>query len=275
MTLLHIIVLLFTGIVAGFGTGLLGVGGGFIMVPAQFWILKSIGVDPTVAIRIALGTNLLVVLPTALKGALSHHKRGAVVWRAGIALGITAVVGAYLGAIIATHLPGHVMTLIFGSFIILVAVRMVTAAPPAIHSQEAVTRLSAFIFWGFVFGLLSGTIGVAGGGIYVPVMLLVLKFSMHQAIATSMVTMVFSSAGGSFSFLVNGLGVEGLPPYSTGYLNWLQWGLLALCSIPMASVGARVAHRLKGKTIQNIFACVLILLGIKITGILEWLNLFN
>jgi len=63
-------------------------------------------------------------------------------------------------------------------------------------------------------------------------MIFVLKFTIHQAVATSMVTMILSAAGGSFSFLVNGLGVEGLPPYSTGYLNWLQWVLLSACSIP-------------------------------------------
>lgn len=272
MTALHIMVLLLTGIGAGFGTGLMGVGGGFFMVPAQFWILKSIGIDPTIAIRIALGTNLLVVLPTAFRGALAHHKRGAVIWKAGIALGLTATIGAYIGGIIATHLPGRFMTLIFGSFVILVALRMLTASPP-VHSQGEVGRMPVFIFWGFILGLLSGTIGVAGGGIYVPVMVILLKFTMHQAVATSMVTMVFSAAGGSFSYLINGLGVEGLPPYSTGYLNWLQWVLLSTCSIPMASVGARVAHRLKGKTIQYIFASMLLFIGLKITGALEWLNL--
>ena len=57
----HIIYLLLTGIGVGFASGLLGVGGCFIMVPIQFWVLKSIGVEPTIAIRIAFGTNLLVV----------------------------------------------------------------------------------------------------------------------------------------------------------------------------------------------------------------------
>jgi len=115
--------------------------------------------------------------------------------------------------------------------------------------------------------------GIAGGGIYVPVMVFVLKFTMHQAVATSMVTMAFSAAGGSLSFLINGLGVDGLPPYSTGYLNWLQWVLLSVCSIPMARVGAAAAHRLKGKTIKYIFVIILFYFGLKMTGFMEWLNL--
>jgi len=270
MTEVHIIVLIVAGVGAGFATGLLGVGGGFFMVPVQFWVLKSIGIDPTIAIRIALGTNLLVVLPTALRGALVNHRRGAVVWNAGIALGSSAVIGAFLGAIISSNLPGPIMTLMFGSLMIIVALAMVTTPPPITRTHSAVYRLPVFIFWGLIFGLVSGTLGVAGGAIYLPVMVFVLKFTVHQAVATSMVTMVFSAAGGAFSFLVNGLDVEGLPPYSTGYLNWLQWGLLSAGSIPMASVGVRVAHRLKGKTIQYIFACVLIFIGLKMTSFFEW-----
>jgi len=255
----------------GFASGLLGVGGGFVMVPAQFWMLKSMGVDPDIAIRVALGTNLLVVLPTALNGALTHHKRGAVLWRAGITLGMTAVIGAYLGAIVATRLPVRIMTVLFGSFIVLVAVRMTTASVIEAAPENS-PRLCLLIIWGFIFGILSGTLGVAGGGIYVPVMVFILKFTMHQAVATSMVTMVFSAGGGALSFLIHGLDVQGLPPYSTGYLNWLQFGLLSGCSIPMASVGARFAHRLSGNTIKYIFVTVLIYLGLKMIGVFEWLH---
>jgi uncharacterized membrane protein YfcA len=257
---------------AGFASGLLGVGGGFVMVPVQFWMLKSMGIEPDIAIRVALGTNLLVVLFNALNGALAHHKRGAVVWRAGITLGIASVFGAYLGAIVATHLPVKIMTLLFGAFIVLVAIRMLTAKPVE-EVQAHDHKRSLLIVWGFIFGIFSGTLGVAGGGIYVPVMVFVLKFTMHQAVATSMVTMVFSAAGGSLSFMINGLGMEGLPPYSTGYVNWLQWVLLSGCGIPMAHLGARFAHRLKGNTIKYIFVTVLIYLGLKMTGVFEWLHL--
>jgi len=72
----QIIALLITGLGVGFVSGMLGVGGCFIMVPVQYWALTSIGVDPTIAIRIAFGTNLLVVLPTAFSGAMTHHKEG-------------------------------------------------------------------------------------------------------------------------------------------------------------------------------------------------------
>jgi uncharacterized membrane protein YfcA len=70
--LIYILVLLITGIVVGFACGLLGVGGGFIMVPVQIWTLNSMGIDPTIATRIALGTSLAVILPPhLLAGAMA------------------------------------------------------------------------------------------------------------------------------------------------------------------------------------------------------------
>lgn len=66
MATIYIFYLLLTGIGVGLVSGMLGVGGCFIMVPIQFFILKAIGIDPTIAIRVAFGANLLVVLPTAL-----------------------------------------------------------------------------------------------------------------------------------------------------------------------------------------------------------------
>ena len=75
---IQIIALLITGVGVGFASGLLGVGGCFIMVPVQFWALISIGVDPTIAIRIAFGTNLAVVFPTAISGAIGHNRKKAV-----------------------------------------------------------------------------------------------------------------------------------------------------------------------------------------------------
>jgi uncharacterized protein len=268
----QIIALLVTGLGVGFASGLLGVGGCFIMVPVQFWALTSIGVDPTIAIRIAFGTNLLVVLPTAFSGALTHHRKGAVLWKAGVTFGIAGAIGAFFGAFIASHLPGKVLTVAFGIAVILGALRMLTAKPPQI-TEEPSDSIVAFILWGIPLGIVSGIIGIGGGVLMIPIMVFFLKFKMHQAVGTSTALMIFTAIGGSISFLVNGLGVQGLPPYSTGYINWLQWILLAGCSIPMAIVGARAAHLLPAKQLKYLFIVVMFYMGLKMVGVFEWLHL--
>ena len=268
----QIIALLITGLGVGFASGFLGVGGCFIMIPVQFWALKSIGVDPTIAIRIAFGTNLLVVLPTAFTGAMTHHKKGAVLWKTGLVLGITGAIGAFFGAFIAAHLPGKVLTVAFGMAVALGALRMLTAKPPKITEKPS-ESIAAFILWGIPLGIVSGIIGIGGGVLMIPIMVFFLKFKMHQAVGTSTALMIFTAIGGAISFLINGLGVQGLPPYSTGYLNWLQWICLAGCSIPMAIVGAKAAHRLPAKHLKYIFIAVMFYMGLKMIGVFAWLHL--
>ncbi len=269
---LQIAALLATGLGVGFASGLLGVGGCFIMVPVQYWALTSIGVDPTIAIRIAFGTNLLVVLPTALSGSMTHHRKGAVLWRSGVVLGITGALGAFVGGTIAAHLPARVLTMAFGLAVILGGIRMLTAKPPRID-QEPAQGMVRLVLWGFPLGIVSGIIGIGGGVLMVPIMVFFLHFKMHQAVGTSTALMIFTAAGGALSFLLNGLGVQGLPPYSTGYLNWLQWILLAGCSIPLAVLGAKAAHRLPAKQLKYLFILVMFYMGLKMIGVFAWLHL--
>ena len=66
----------------------------------------------------------------------------------------------------------------------------------------------------------------------IPVMVYFLKFKMHQAVGTATALMIFTALGGALSYAFNGLGVAGLPPYSTGYLNWYQWAILARVASP-------------------------------------------
>lgn len=268
----QILALLITGIAVGFASGLLGVGGCFIMVPVQFWALKSMGVDPTIAIRIAFGTNLLVVLPTAFSGAMAHHKKGAVHWKAGFTFGIAGAVGAFGGAFIASQLSGQVLTTAFGIAVILGGLRMLTAKPPQI-TDEPSQSLTAFILWGIPLGIVSGIIGIGGGVLMIPIMVYFLKFKMHQAVGTSTALMIFTAFGGALSYAVNGLGVQGLPPYSTGYLNWYQWAILAGVSIPWAVVGANTAHLLPAKQLKVLFIAVMFYMGLKMCGVFTWLHL--
>lgn len=269
---IQIIVLLITGAGVGFASGLLGVGGCFIMVPVQFWALTSIGVDSTIAIRIAFGTNLAVVLPTALSGAIGHSRKKAVQWKAGIVLGLSGLAGAFLGGFFAAHISGNILKIGFGSAILAGAIRMLTAKPPKVD-KEPIDNVANFILWGFPLGILSGIIGIGGGVLMIPVMVLALGFNMHKAVGTSTALMIFTSIGGILSYIINGLKVSPLPPYSLGYVNFLQWALLAGLSIPMALVGVKAAHKLPAKQLKYLFIIVMIYMGLKMIGVFSWLNL--
>ena len=115
---------------------------------------------------------------------------------------------------------------------------------------------------------------LGGGVLMIPIMVFFLKFKMHQAVGTSTALMIFTAIGGSISYLMNEWGITGLPPYSTGYLNWYQWILLASGSaIPWAVIGANTAHLLPGKQLKYIFIVVMFYMGLKMIGVFTWLHL--
>lgn len=102
----YLIILLATGVGAGFASGLLGIGGGFVMVPVMYWVIVAMGVPEATAIMTAFGTSLLVVLPTAISGAWRHSRRKAVCWRAALIVGPCGLAGGLVGSTLAAHVPG-------------------------------------------------------------------------------------------------------------------------------------------------------------------------
>jgi uncharacterized membrane protein YfcA len=271
LTPAHIIILLVTGIGVGFASGLLGLGGAFIMTPVQYIIFTDMGLSADMAVRLAFGTNLLVALPTAISGAWRHHRKGVVWWRAAFVMGSCSLIFALVGATLAAHLPGLALKTIYGVIVLLSGIRMLTARQPKVE-PEPVDNPWIWIGWAILVGVLAGIFGFGGAVLMVPVMVLALKFKMHNAVATSLAVMIFTATGGVIGYIVNGLGVTGLPPHSIGYVNLTSWFLLAVTSAGMAQVGAVAAHRLPGRQIEYIFVAVMFYMGLKMIGVFEWLG---
>lgn len=268
--------LVITGVAAGLASGILGVGGCFIMVPVQLWALTSSGVEPTLAIRISFGTALAVALPTAVNAALGHHRRGAVVLRAALLLGIAGFVGAFVGGAVAAKAPGELLRIGFGLVVIAAALRMATApdikAAEGAKGGKAPRSNSFYLLLGLPLGFVSGLVGIGGGLIMVPILSMALGFGIHRAVGTSSAAIILTSSGGVLSYVYNGLAVPGLPPYSLGYVNLLQAALLAGASIPMARVGVRAAHRLPADRLRAAFTLVMVYIGLEMTGAFELLR---
>ena len=265
--LIYIIILLITGTFVGFASGLLGVGGGFIMVPVQFFLLTAIGVDPTIAIRIAFGTSLAVILPTALSGTLGHMRRGAVLRRPAMFMGIAGVIGAFIGGITASNVPGDILRFLFGFLVLAAALWMVVARYPETREEPKKGALS-YIFWGFAAGFAAGLLGIGGGILMVPILIILMGFGAHKAVGTSSAVIIFTSIGGIVAYILSGVNATGLPPYSIGYINLLQLVLLAGASIPMAQMGVKVSHKLPEKQLKYIYMVVMFYIGLKMIGIL-------
>ena len=119
----YFIGLILIGICAGFASGLLGVGGGFLIVPMQYFLLKYIGVEPDLAILISLGTSLAIIVPTSMSGAYRHTRSMDNILKPGIRLGIFGIIGGAIGGFVASGLPSRVLEIIFGCLLLFVAVK--------------------------------------------------------------------------------------------------------------------------------------------------------
>jgi len=271
VTTAHILILLATGIGAGFAGGLLGLGGAFIMTPVQYLVFTNMGLPTDLAIKLAFGTSLLVVLPLAASGAWRHRLKGAVRWRAALIMGGSGLFFAFGGATLAAHLPGAGLKVAFGAIILLSAIRMLTAPPPDVKKAPRENPWP-LVAWAIPIGFVCGIFGIGGGILAIPVLVLALRFRMHNAVGTSLAIMLFTAAGGAIGYLVNGLGVAGLPDYSIGYINLQSWGLLAVTSVGTAQLGAIVAHKLPARQLRYIFIAVMLYMGLKMLGLFDWLG---
>ena len=265
MTIAHILILLVTGTGAGFASGLLGVGGSFIMTPVQYLVFADMGIPADIAIKLAFGTSLMVILPTAASGTWRHHREGVVWWKAAVIMGGCGLACAFGGATLASYLPGASLKLVFGAVVMAAGVGMLVRRPVE-SGEQPKTNPWLWVAWAAPIGLISGLVGLGGGVLAVPVMVLALRFRMHNAIATSLAFVMFTSIGGIIGYIVNGQGVPGLPAHSLGYVHLEAWGLLAATSIGMAQLGVKMAHRLPADRLRYVFIGVMFYLGLRMFG---------
>ncbi len=129
------------GLISGITSGLFGVGGGVVMVPAMILLL---GVD----MKKAVGTSLAVIIPTAIVTTFKHYKQGNVEWGLSLSLAPAAIIGGYLGAWLTLHLKSSDLKRAFGLFLAAVGVYIFFSdkilpkkpAPPAALSPATPTN---------------------------------------------------------------------------------------------------------------------------------------
>lgn len=274
LTVTSILILLGAGAGTGFMSGLLGIGGGAVMVPVSYWLILTMNVRPDIAFKTALGTSLLVILPTVISGSWRHNKEKAVRWKIALVLGSCALAGGLVGATLATHLPEKILRLGFGALVLAIALWMGLGMMPKLRREDEEPRenMALVAACGFPIGIISGLTGIGGGVLIVTVLALGLNFSMHTAVGTSVASIILGSLGGIVGYIVNGLGVPELLPYSIGYVNLPIWLCLVATSIPMAQLGARAAHALPAKPLKYIFIAFLIYAGLEMIGVFHWIQ---
>jgi uncharacterized protein len=180
------------GLAAGFLSGLFGVGGGILIVPA---LVLTARFDQ----RLAAGTSLAAIVPTSLVGVVSYAVTGNVDWIVALILAAGAVIGAQIGTHLLATLPKRAVQWGFIVFLVVVIVSLFLIVP----SRDAAVDLNpltiaGLVLMGLIVGTLSGLLGIGGGVVIVPVLILLFGSSDLVAKGTSLLVMVPTAISGTF-----------------------------------------------------------------------------
>ena len=247
------------GLSTGFLAGLLGIGGGMLMVPFITFIMGTRGVGTDLAVKMAIATSMATIMFTSISSVRAHHQRGAVRWDIVRRLAPGIVLGSMIGSLgVFAVLKGSSLSLLFAAFVAFSATQMFLDKKPAPTRQMPGTAGQ----WtaGGIIGFMSGLVGAGGGFISVPFMTWC-NISIHNAVATSAALGFPIAVANVVGYVISGTSVVNPPAGSLGYIWLPALGVIALCSVLTAPLGAKAAHTLPVKKLKRVFASVLYLLG--------------
>lgn len=183
------------GLTAGLLSGLFGVGGGTVIVPL---LVVLMGFDQ----RRAAGTSLAAIVPTASVGVISYALSGSVEWIAALILAAGAVVGAQIGSRLMPRISQRALRWGFVVFLLVVLVSLFVVIPSR-SAEFELTWLSGagLVLTGMLTGVIAGLIGVGGGVIIVPALMMIFGTSDLVAKGTSLLMMIPTAVSGTIGNL--------------------------------------------------------------------------
>lgn len=232
------------GLIAGAFGGLVGLGGGVVMIPLM---VRFFGFNQ----HQAHGTSLAALVFTGLTGAATYSLKGNVDFLAAALLAVTAILTARFGALYAHSLPEWKLKRSFGIFVICVSALLLLKPfyAQVSHPAEGWVRVVILLLSGVFSGFFAGLMGVGGGSLMVPAMVLFLGFSQHLGQGSSLMAMAPAGAVGAYTHWRLGNVVPAAVP---GLIGGIIVGTFG---------GGTLAQWLSEAALRVIFAVVLIWQG--------------
>ena len=234
----------------GLVLGLLGSGGSILTVP----VLVYLAGQPD---KVAIAESLAIVGAIAAVGASSYARRGLVAWRSVVGFGLPGVVGTYFGAVLAASVPGPVQLALFGA-VMLAAAGAMLKGRGGLEGAHTPRPAWAIALLGAGVGVMTGLVGVGGGFLIVPALVLLVGLDMRLAVGTSLSIIVLNSAVGFLKYL-------DVLTEAGDAVDWRLVGTFAAIGIVGSLVGTRLSQRVPQTLLRRAFAVFLIVMG---TGIL-------
>ena len=233
----------------GLVLGLLGSGGSILTVPVLVYLAGH-------AEKVAIAESLAIVGAIAAVGAMPYARQKLVDWHSVLYFGVPGIVGTYGGAWLAKWVPGPIQLVLFAVVMLLAAVLMFRGRKEPDPAAPRVRQpLWLIAVEGLVVGVLTGLVGVGGGFLIVPALVLLGGLSMRLAVGTSLLIIAAKSAAGFYKY-VDVLAETGLS------VDWPLIGIFAAIGIVGSFVGNALSHRVPQARLKRGFAVFLVAMGL-------------
>jgi uncharacterized protein len=253
--------LLAAGLVAGFLAGLLGIGGGGVLVPVLYEAFGAIGVEPDVRMHMALGTTLAVIIATSLRSFAAHRAKGVADLALLKRVASWVLAGVIAGTLTAEAASGTALKWVWAIAASVVALKMALGR----EDWRLGDHLPAFP-WpqiGAVAIAYISTLMSIGGATFVVPALTLYGYAILPAVATASGVGPMIAIPGTLGYMWAGWGVEGLPPYSLGYVSLIGAAIIIPVSVFAAPFGVRLAHAIPRRRLELAFAAFLGVVALK------------
>ncbi len=227
----------------GLSLGLLGSGGSILTVP----VLVYAAHQPP---KLAIAVSLAIVGAIALAGALNYARQGLVDWRQVLYFGVPGIVATYGGAWISRFVNGAVQLVVFAVIMALASYAMLRPAPPG-SPTPAERHYAWLLAAGVGIGLITGFVGVGGGFLFVPALVILGGVPMHRAVGTSLAIILLNCASGFYGHL-EVLSAEHIA------VPWTIIGVFAAIGIVGSLVGNLAARRIAHTELRRVFGVFLV-----------------
>lgn len=239
-----IVVLVAVGLLVGVLSGMFGIGGGTVIVPALVWLGLSQ--------RNAAATSTLAIVPTSISGVISYATGGHVDWLAAALLFCGMFVGGQIGSWLLSRLPELVLRWIFVAFLVFVVINQVSFVPSRDHQIVMTVATGVCLaLLGVVIGMLAGLLGIGGGALAVPALSILFGASDLIARGTSLLAMFPNSITTSVANMKRNL---------VHVKAALIIGLVAAVTAPL---GTWIAGEVSPRVGAIMFACYLCVLLVR------------
>ena len=256
--LIALLIYFVLGIGAGLLSGLFGAGGGLIAVPGLMFVFQWEPVSSAVAMHVAVGTSLAMMMPIAYRSLTAHVKQGVSFFAIYKQMAPTVILGVIGGGILARFMHSHVLKIIFGVFVLVMAISLLIKHKTTV--ERKLPGWKGMLLAGGFVGVQSGMLGVGGSAFSVP-FLSHRGVNMHVAIVVSIAIAMTVSVLGTITFMLSGLNASGLPHWSTGFVYWPAFIGLTFGGVLMAPWGAKLSHRISSDKLKKFFALFLLVIA--------------